>query len=147
VPKWVEAVTARYQGTSTKFVCVGYCFGAPYVCDELAMKTVVAGAFAHPAFLKEHHFRNIESKFWGCKIESRSRADLLVEPLFMSCSEVDHTFDAPSRRMALDILQKEKKTYHYQLFSGVEHGFALRGNPDDPYQRKPSVRSIVDATC
>jgi hypothetical protein len=49
--------------------------------------------------------------------------------------------------MALDILQKEKKTYHYQLFSGVEHGFALRGNPDDPYQRKPSVRSIVDATC
>jgi dienelactone hydrolase len=111
------------------------------------MKTVVAGAFAHPAFLKEHHFRNIESKFWGCKIESRSRADLLVEPLFMSCSEVDHTFDAPSRRMALDILQKEKKTYHYQLFSGVEHGFALRGNPDDPYQRKPSVRSIVVATC
>jgi dienelactone hydrolase len=61
VPKWVDAVTARYKSGSTKFVCVGYCFGAPYVCDELAKDTVVAGAFAHPAFLKEHHFQNIES--------------------------------------------------------------------------------------
>ncbi|KAI8192315.1 hypothetical protein K4K53_009154 [Colletotrichum sp. SAR 10_77] len=56
------------------------------------------------------------------------------EPLFMSCSEVDHTFNVPSRRRALDILQSEKKIYHYQLFSGVEHGFALRGDPKDPYQ-------------
>lgn len=46
----------------TKFACVGYCFGAPYVCDELAKHTVTAGAFAHPAFLKEHHFANINSK-------------------------------------------------------------------------------------
>lgn len=59
-----------------------------------------------------------------------------LEPLFLSCSEIDHTFDVPSRRRALDILQEGKKTYHYQLFSGVEHGFALRGNPDDPYQRE-----------
>jgi dienelactone hydrolase len=54
----------------------------------------------------------------------------------MSCSEVDHTFDGPSRRLALDILQERKKTFHYQLFSGVEHGFALRGDPNDAYQRK-----------
>lgn len=33
-------------------------------------------------------------------------------------------------------MQKEKKIYHYQLFAGVEHGFALRGDPEDPYQRK-----------
>ena len=61
VPKWVDAVIARYHGGSTKFVCVGYCFGAPYVCNELAKNTVVAGAFAHPAFLKEHHFEQIQS--------------------------------------------------------------------------------------
>lgn len=35
-------------------------------------------------------------------------------------------------------MQKEKKIYHYQLFAGVEHGFALRGDPEDPYQRKPN---------
>lgn len=67
VPKWVAAVTSRYkrQNPRTKFACVGYCFGAPYVCDELAKDNVTVGAFAHPAFLKEHHFRNIESKFHG----------------------------------------------------------------------------------
>lgn len=67
-----------------------------------------------------------------------------VEPLFLSCSEVDHTFDGPSRRRALDILQEGKKTYHYQLFSGVEHGFALRGDPKDPYQRKLNLHVRVN---
>jgi dienelactone hydrolase len=66
VPRWVKAVKERYQHSSNKsdgktqkpkFVCVGYCFGAPYVCNLLAGDTVVAGAFAHPAFLKERHFR------------------------------------------------------------------------------------------
>lgn len=36
--------------------------------------------------------------------------------------------------------------YHYQLFAGVEHGFALRGNPDDPYQRR-SIQSFLRATA
>ncbi|KAF4908661.1 Hydrolase tropI [Colletotrichum viniferum] len=131
VPKWVDAVKQRYGTETTGFACVGYCFGAPYVCDELAKKTVTVGAFAHPAFLKEHHFLN------------------LTKPLFMSCSEIDHTFDVPSRRRALDILQSEKKIYHYQLFSGVEHGFALRGDPKDPYQgwvKEQSLDGIVSDT-
>lgn len=38
-----------------------YCFGAQYVCDELAGDTCTAGAFAHPAFLKEHHFEKLKS--------------------------------------------------------------------------------------
>ncbi|KAL8377859.1 hypothetical protein RB595_008511 [Gaeumannomyces hyphopodioides] len=128
VPKWVKAVKDQHSGNDARFVCVGYCFGAPYVCSELAKESVVAGAFAHPAFLKEHHFRNIKG------------------PLFLSCSEVDHTFDVASRRRALDILQEGKKTFQHQVFSGVEHGFALRGDPDDPYQRyvkEQSLASIV----
>jgi hypothetical protein len=39
-----------------------YCFGAPYVCNELARDICSAGAFAHPAFLKESHFRRLKSK-------------------------------------------------------------------------------------
>ncbi|KAH6954606.1 hypothetical protein DER45DRAFT_586028 [Fusarium avenaceum] len=117
VPKWVNAVKKSYGTSTTKFACVGYCFGAPYVCNELKGDTVTVGAFAHPAFLKEHHFEQLK------------------KPLFLSCSEIDHTFDVPSRRQALDILQSQKKIYHYQVFSGVEHGFALRGDPNDPYQR------------
>jgi hypothetical protein len=40
---------------------LSYCFGAPYVCDSLADNTCTAGAFAHPAFLKESHFFNLKS--------------------------------------------------------------------------------------
>lgn len=34
------------------------------------------------------------------------------------------------------MLIEGKKPYHVQLFSGVEHGFALRGNQNDSYERK-----------
>jgi hypothetical protein len=34
------------------------------VCDQLSDKGICsAGAFAHPAFLKEHHFENLKSEF------------------------------------------------------------------------------------
>ncbi|EMC99258.1 hypothetical protein BAUCODRAFT_31592 [Baudoinia panamericana UAMH 10762] len=127
-PKWVQEVRSKYGGEKTKYACVGYCFGAPYVCNELAGDAVAAGAFAHPAFLKEHHFENVN------------------KPLFLSCSEIDHTFEKPARRRAIDILESQKKTYHLQLFAKVQHGFALRGNMDDPYERyvkEQSLRGIV----
>lgn len=62
MPEWVDAVKVQYGGPGVKYVCVGYCFGAPYVCDLLGGDTVVAGAFAHPAFLKERHFAQIRSR-------------------------------------------------------------------------------------
>jgi dienelactone hydrolase len=86
----------------------------------LADGTCDVGGFAHPAFLKEHHFRDLKA------------------PLFLSCAEVDHTFATESRNQAIDMLMEDGKEYHLQLFSGVEHGFALRANLNDPYERKLS---------
>ena len=42
---------------------------------------------------------------------------------------------------------EDKKQYQVQLFQGVEHGFALRGNMSNPYERfvkEQSLKSIVD---
>lgn len=85
VPDWVAAVKEQLGRPGTKYACVGceriltglddthihwsecsprlcrYCFGAPFVCDELAKDTCAAGAFAHPAFLQDHHTREIKS--------------------------------------------------------------------------------------
>ncbi|KAJ5987745.1 Dienelactone hydrolase [Penicillium waksmanii] len=124
VPRWIDEVKSSYGQTSTKYACVGYCFGAPYVCDELAKNTVSAGAFAHPAFLKDSHFSKI------------------TKPLFLSCSVEDHTFPLEARQAALDILEEGQKTYQFQMFSGVSHGFALRGNMKNPYERKESFFAI-----
>lgn len=44
--------------------------------------------------------------------------------------ESDFTFSTESRRRAEDVLIEAKATYHIQLFSGVVHGFATRGDPN-----------------
>ena len=38
-------------------------------------------------------------------------------------------------------MQVENKMFQTQLFKGVEHGFALRGNQNDPYERM-SISSL-----
>jgi dienelactone hydrolase len=115
---------------------IRYCFGAPYVCNELAGDQMTAGAFAHPAFLKEHHFRNLKSKCQERLGRGGRKLIDITEPLLLSCAEVDHTFGADSRRQAIDMLIEDKKTFQVQLFSGVAHGFALRGDMENPYERK-----------
>lgn len=117
VPTWVAAVKRQFYQPGTRFACVGYCLGAPYVCDLLARGDCEAGAFAHPAYLKEHHFAK------------------LGRPLYLACAECDHTFDTESRRKAVDIMSQAGKRYCLQVYSGVEHGFALRGDMDDHYER------------
>lgn len=34
------------------------------------------------------------------------------------------------------MLIEDKRDYHLQLFGKVEHGFALRGDQNDPYERE-----------
>jgi len=128
VPPWIQAVREQYGTSSTKWVCVGYCFGAPFVMDCLATDWISAGAFGHPAFLNEDHFHNA------------------IKPLLLSCAEEDHTFGTASRRRAVDILMEKKNTYHVQLFSGVKHGFSLRGNVEDPiakFAKEKSAEGIL----
>ncbi|EGP85734.1 uncharacterized protein MYCGRDRAFT_74155 [Zymoseptoria tritici IPO323] len=125
VPKWVEEVKQKYGKSGAKFACTGYCYGAPYVMEQLSEKGIcTAGAFAHPAFLKESHFEN------------------LTKPLFLSCSEIDQTFPKEFRRRAVDIMDEKKYVYHVQLFQGVSHGFALRGDMEDPVQKYAKDASI-----
>ena len=35
VPGWIDAVKQKYGKSGTKYGCVGYCFGAPYVMNSL----------------------------------------------------------------------------------------------------------------
>ncbi|KAF2754407.1 alpha/beta-hydrolase [Pseudovirgaria hyperparasitica] len=129
VPKWVDEVRERF-GKGKKFACVGYCFGAPFVCNELSDAGICdAGAFAHPAFLKESHFR------------------CLRKPLFLSCSQIDHTFGTEDRNRAVGMLTEDGREFQVQLFAKVKHGFALRANLENPYERyvkEQSLKAIVE---
>ncbi|KAH7906915.1 dienelactone hydrolase [Hygrophoropsis aurantiaca] len=122
-PKWMESVRDRYGDTSdgTEYFAVGYCFGAPFVMDLAASNDIRAGAIAHPAFLDEAHFEKLK------------------QPLLLSCPEEDHTFPLCSRRRAEDIMlaktAESRPQFYIQVFSGVRHGFAVRGDPHIPHQR------------
>ncbi|TFY55287.1 hypothetical protein EVJ58_g8345 [Rhodofomes roseus] len=67
--------------------------------------------------------------------------------------EIDHTFPLEFRRRAEDIMVEIKATYHIQVFSGVTHGFSLRGNVDDPVakwakeQSASTILSWFDNSC
>ncbi|PSN69951.1 alpha/beta-hydrolase [Corynespora cassiicola Philippines] len=133
VPQWVQSVKEKYakEKPGARFACVGYCFGAPYVCDQLSgegASICEVGAFAHPAFLKEHHFRNLK------------------RPLYLGCAETDFTFDTESRNRAVDIMHEVKAKYELQLFYGVEHGFAVRGDMEDRYERWVKERCFEGVT-
>ena len=38
IPAWYSAIKEKLAKPETKFACVGYCFGAPYVCWSLSTK-------------------------------------------------------------------------------------------------------------
>ncbi|KAF7972742.1 hypothetical protein HWV62_17098 [Athelia sp. TMB] len=128
VPGWLEATREKYGTAEIKYAAVGYCFGAPYTLDLAAGDTIVAAAFAHPSFLEASHFEKLN------------------KPLLLSCAEDDPVFTLESRRNAEDILRKNKAQYHFQVFSGVSHGFATKGDPNDPnvtWAHEDSARGIA----
>lgn len=128
-PAWIDAVKQRYSTVDTKYFAVGYCFGAPYTTQLAASASfLAAAAFAHPAFLSEADFTAVRA------------------PLLMSCAEKDALFTAEARRRAEDILAENGIKFHVQVFSGMEHGFAAKGdvsNPDVKWAKEESARGVV----
>jgi len=127
-PKWIEEVR-KIHGEDAKYTAVGYCFGGPFALEIATTNNVVAAAFAHPAALDEDHFKQLK------------------KPLLLSCAETDGSFPAASRHRAEEILTEIKATYHVQLFSGVSHGFATRGDPNvenSRWAKEESARGVIN---
>lgn len=51
-------------------------------------------------------------------------------PFAISAAETDSIFPAEKRHRSEEILIKTKQPYQINLYSGVEHGFAVRGDPN-----------------
>lgn len=107
------------------------------MCDQLSNKGICSvGAFAHPAFLKEHHFENLESECSSaCLLILKAVLSRPIEPLLLSCSADDVTFPKESRRRAIDLMDEREQRYQVQILQGVVHGFALRGDMGDTWQK------------
>ena len=118
----------------------------------------IIAAFAHPAKLTEDHFKKLKSMDihslvptyteQHCKFRAsapfmrRCVNNFSLSSWSWTTLEFDFTFSTESRRRAEDILIETKATYHIQLFSGVVHGFATRGDPNVENSRKFPIISF-----
>lgn len=94
-----------------KLGAVGYCFGAKYVVRFLKSGKIDVGYSAHPSFVEDDELKAIEG------------------PFAISAAETDSIFPNDKRHRSEDILKETGHPYQINLYSGVEHGFAVRGDP------------------
>ncbi|KAL4867961.1 hypothetical protein BDV12DRAFT_170370 [Aspergillus spectabilis] len=95
-----------------KIGSIGYCFGAKYVVRHLtpSLSRIDVGFIAHPSFVDEGELRGISG------------------PLAIAAAETDAIFPAENRHRSEEILKEVGVPYQVSLYSGVAHGYAVRGD-------------------
>ncbi|KAF4973612.1 hypothetical protein FSARC_152 [Fusarium sarcochroum] len=110
----------------TQIAAVGYCLGAKYVIRHYK-SGIKCGFAAHPSF-----------------VESEELA-AITGPLSIAAAELDDLFTVEKRHESEAILSKSKQDYQINLFSGVHHGFAVRGDLNDKRQLFAKEQAFTQA--
>lgn len=111
-----------------KIGAVGYCFGAKYLVRHFK-DGIDVGYCAHPSFVDDEELAAITG------------------PLSISAAEIDPIFPAEKRHKSEEILIKTKQPWQINLFSNVEHGFSVRGDPKvkaEKYAKEQAFKQAVD---
>lgn len=82
---------------------------------------------AHPTFVDEDELAAISG------------------PLSIAAAETDTIFPAEKRHKSEEILQKTGQPYQINLFSGVEHGFAVRCDVSVKLQKFAKEQAFLQA--
>ncbi|GAB0132250.1 hypothetical protein EsDP_00000691 [Epichloe bromicola] len=123
----VEAGIKYIKGLGvTKLGAVGYCFGAKYVVRHYK-DGIDVGFVAHPSFVEEDELAAITG------------------PLAIAAAETDTIFPVEKRHKSEEILRGTKLPYQINLFSGVEHGFAVRGDLKIKTQKYAKEQAFAQA--
>ncbi|KGO73417.1 Dienelactone hydrolase [Penicillium italicum] len=110
-----------------KIGAVGYCFGGKYVCRSLKPGQIDVGYSAHPSFISHEELSAIKG------------------PFSIAAAEVDTIFTTQLRHESEDILIKTTQPWQINLFSGVNHGFAVRADLSDPKQKWAKEQAFCQA--
>ncbi|GKU11533.1 dienelactone hydrolase [Fusarium langsethiae] len=99
----------------TKIAAVGYCIGAKHLIRHFK-SGIDVGFIAHPSFVESEELASITG------------------PLSVAAAELDDLFTVEKRHESESILSKSKQDFQINLFSGVHHGFAVKGDMSDERQ-------------
>lgn len=108
---------------------VGYCFGGKYVCRFLKEGRLDAGYTAHPSFVEREELEGI------------------MGPLSISAAETDQIFPAAKRHETEEILLKMNVPYQINLFSDVQHGFAVRTDISKKREKFAKEQAFLQAVA
>lgn len=128
VEKVIKALKEEYG--VKKLGAVGYCFGAKYVARFQAKgKGVDVGYVAHPSFVDADEIK------------------ALAGPFSIAAAETDQIFPAEKRRETEDLLKEHTIPYQISLYSGVEHGFAVRADTSKPEIKYAKEAAFLQAVA
>ncbi|KAF5020657.1 hypothetical protein F66182_7313 [Fusarium sp. NRRL 66182] len=125
-PVIVETIKALKEQGATKIGALGYCFGAKYAVRNYK-EGIQVGYVAHPSFVEEDELAAITG------------------PLSIAAAQTDDIFPAKLRHRSEEILIETGKPFQINLYSGVDHGFAVRGDPNDKVQRFAKEQAFLQA--
>ncbi|KAJ5525415.1 hypothetical protein N7494_012065 [Penicillium frequentans] len=108
---------------------VGYCFGGKYVCRYLRPGQLDVGYIAHPTMLEGEELRGIQG------------------PLSIVAAVRDFVFVTAKRHESEEILDKLEVPHQINLFSEVEHGFAVRCDLSKPRQKFAKEQAFNQAVA
>lgn len=125
VEKFLKGISAE---SSSSFVgLIGYCFGAKYAIQQIAKNGLGdSAAVAHPSFVTIEEIAAIK------------------KPLLISAAEVDQIYTTELRHATEAKLAEIKARYQLTMFSGVSHGFSVRGDLSDPVVRYAAEKTLMD---
>ncbi|KAJ5825441.1 hypothetical protein N7474_002579 [Penicillium riverlandense] len=108
---------------------VGYCFGGKYVCRFLKPGKLDAGFTAHPTMMEPDELRGVEG------------------PLSIAAAVRDFVFTTEKRHESEKILDTMEVPYQINMFSDVEHGFAVRCDLSKPRQKYAKEQAFMQAVA
>ena len=85
------------------------------------------GYLAHPSFVEEEELEGITG------------------PLSIAAAETDSIFPADKRHKSEEILKKTGQPYQINLYSGVVHGFSVRGDESKKVERFAREQAFLQA--
>lgn len=118
----------RDQLGVTRIAAPGYCFGGRYAFRFVAPgRGVDVGYAAHPSLLESGEIAAIAG------------------PVSIAAADGDTLFNAQARAAAEAVLLGTGQKYQVDLYSGTQHGFAVRANVSDESQRWAKEEAFLQA--
>ncbi|CUM62991.1 uncharacterized protein PRCAT00000552001 [Priceomyces carsonii] len=110
---------------------IGHCYGAKYVVKEVSNSgNFDVGAIAHPSHITIEEVNAIE------------------KPILISAAQIDSVFTTDLRHQTEEkLIQKSESEglrFQIDLFSGVSHGFAVRGDISNPAVKYAKEKVLND---